>query len=518
MKLLLGFSAFGLVLLCLAYPLTTLISETFQTSEQQGLATAAIFITMIPIILGGSFFFSNYFANLVVTPMRKISASSNKLAKGDFDVDIDIKASEDEIGDVIKSYQELLLNFARPIRKLKKVSMAIAQGNLDQEVNIKGKGEMKELIDSYVLMIEKMQYIVKGVQKMSEKVSISSQELASSAEQMNATAQQVSSSTQQISTGSNNQAKRVEETVNVIGSMTKAVEDVASDSNTAKDTSSQASEIAGVGRESVEESVKMMKQIHETVNSSANVISELGERSKEISQIVDVITNITDQTNLLALNAAIEAARAGEHGRGFAVVAEEVKNLAEDSKEAADKISVIINDIQTNTERAVKSMNQGTQEVSDGMEIVSKAGNALKNVAEMSKTTAELVEGISNITEQQKAGTDMVATTIDEIASIAEESASATEESASGMEELTASMEEITARAQELSEMAVVLQKGTSGFNIDGAKKGKIGLTPLRKPASTLNKLRSNRMLKLPKKVAAALESRGVGIPMKEAA
>jgi methyl-accepting chemotaxis protein len=508
LKILLGLMGFGLLLLAIAYPITTVISNAYQSMGQEELSTWIIFCTMIPVILVCAYIIGHLLSKIIVEPINEISKVSKELSKGNFEVKFEIEKSDDEIGDIVKAYSNLIDNFARPIKDLRMISSSVAKGNLDQKVNISAKGEMKELINSYVLMLKNMQTLVEEVQRMTEKVSTSSQELAASAEQMNATAQQVSSSTQQISRGSSTQADRVEETVKVIGSMTSAVENIANDSMTAKETSSKASEIAGVGQESVNKSVEMMEQIHETVNVSAGVISDLGERSKEISQIVDVITNITDQTNLLALNAAIEAARAGEHGRGFAVVAEEVKNLAEDSKEAADKIAVIIGDIQANTEKAVDSMTKGTKEVGEGMEVVNEAGKALIEVAGMSKKASELVESISTATEQQKAGADMVAATIDEIASIAEESASASEESASGVEELTASMEEMTARAQELSEMALSLQKSTDGFKLSRQKNTNI--KRIDKSIRGGNRQDPNSVPKLPKKVATALNKIGI--------
>jgi methyl-accepting chemotaxis protein len=419
---------FGLLMLLAAYPITSFYESVLQSAEAD-IGTMYIFLTMVPIIAVSAVVFGHYFSKTVVTPIRKIAEVSKELGKGNFEVDLKIKATDDEIGDVVKDYNELLTNFARPIRELKNASNAMAKGNLDHDIAIMAKGEMKELVDSFSYMYRNMQNLVTVVQTMSEKVSSSSQELASSSEQMNASAQQVSASTMQISKGSSTQAERVEETAKVIGTMTKAVEDVAANSENAKNISAEASDIALKGQDSVNESVQKFEQIYQTVNASAEVISNLGERSKEIGQIVDVITNITDQTNLLALNAAIEAARAGEHGRGFAVVAEEVKNLAEDSKEAADRISLIITDIHNITEKAVKTMTQGTKEVSEGMEVITKAGEALNDVAEMSKKNASLVEDISNVTQQQKAGTDMVAATVDEIASIAEESASASQES-----------------------------------------------------------------------------------------
>jgi methyl-accepting chemotaxis protein len=116
-----------------------------------------------------------------------------------------------------------------------------------------------------------------------------------------------------------------------------------------------------------------MRLIHDTVQDLSKVIRGLGERSKEIGEIVAVITKISSQTNLLALNAAIEAARAGEHGRGFAVVADEVRKLAEQSAQSAQQISELITHIQKETLNAVQSMDQATKEVQSGLDVVDSA-------------------------------------------------------------------------------------------------------------------------------------------------
>ena len=166
------------------------------------------------------------------------------------------------------------------------------------------------------------------------------------------------------------------------------------------------------------------------------------------------------------MNAAIEAARAGEHGRGFGVVAEEVKNLAEDSKEAAERISTMIKEIQLDTTKAVESMQHGTKEVEDGMDVVNKTDQVFGQITSMAMLTNEEILAISTAADQQETGTDKIAKAIEDIASIAEETTSASEESASSTEELTASMEDMTARAQELSEMAIALQKSASKFRI----------------------------------------------------
>jgi methyl-accepting chemotaxis protein len=467
-KLILGLTVFGFLLLAIAFSTTFAVLNSYQDAEQEGLMLVIIFGALTPVMVAGAFGSGHIFGRWTIDPVKKISKAFKRIEKGDLEVSFASDFSDNEIGDAAKSCQKVLI---------------------------------------------RIRTLVKEVQQIGETVASSSQELASSSEQMNATAQQLSSSTQQISRGSSTQAERVEETAKIIGTMTKSVDDIATNSQTAKETSSEASEIAQIGMESVNESVQKMEQIYQSVNASADVIQTLGERSKEITQILDVITNITDQTNLLALNAAIEAARAGEHGRGFAVVAEEVKNLAEDSKEAADRIDIIIKEIQANTGKAVESMSQGTKEVSEGKEIVDKAGEALGQVAVMSQKTAELVEDISFATEQQKAGTEMVAAAIDEIATIAEESASASEESASGVEELTASMEEMTSRAQELSETAVTLHTSIGSFKVSGKRPSRT----VNRPPKTREKLNQKDAPELPEKVAASLRERGIQIDEGEA-
>ena len=136
--------------------------------------------------------------------------------------------------------------------------------------------------------------------------------------------------------------------------MSTSVTEVVNKANMASQAAGKANDSAGTGKIAVDKTVTKMKEISQVVDESAKVIEILGKRSEEIGEIVSVITGISDQTNLLALNAAIEAARAGEQGRGFAVVAEEVKNLAEDSREAAERIAKMIKEVQSETAKAVE--------------------------------------------------------------------------------------------------------------------------------------------------------------------
>jgi methyl-accepting chemotaxis protein len=496
-KFILCLMAFGFVMSAIAYPITAVVGDAYPDPEQKAMVTTLIFMIMIPLIVVLALILGHYMSKMVVAPAKKISRVSMELANGNFNVDLDIKKSNDEIGDLVGSFQELLANIAKPVRALKAVSTSVADGKLDQNINISAKGEMGELINSYSLMLKNIRTLVKDIHEASEGIYSSAQELAATSEQMNATAEEVSSSTQQISKGASTQAQRVEDTAKIMGALAMAMKDVADTSQTAKGNATKANEIAIEGNESGDKALHKMEQINKTVRTSAEVIQNLGKRSEEISHIVDVITNVTDQTNLLALNAAIEAARAGEQGRGFAVVAEEVKNLAEDSKEAASRIAAIIKEIQSNTVQAVESMSQGTREV-------------VEDISSMNQRMVELVDNIADSTEQQQAGTDAAAAATDEIATVAQQTVSANEGIASAMQELTASMEEMSAQAQQLSDMASNLQNATNRFSFSGQqiRTPNIQTTMKSRPKRT----KSSDDLQIPDNIAAKLKKRNIDI------
>jgi len=358
-------------------------------------------------------------------------------------------------------------SIANPIILIARMVQKVGEGDLTQDIaDTKAEDEIGVLSKSFKQTIISLRSIVSQALSTAERVSSSSQELSSSAQEMNATAEEVASTVQQIAKGAKTTAQRVEETSKVMEQMNASVGQVATSAQSAAGASAQANQSAQEGGKAAKEAVEKMNRIYETVTASGAVVKKLGERSEQISDIINVITGIADQTNLLALNAAIEAARAGEAGRGFAVVAEEVRKLAEGSAKAADQIGKLIKEIQKETLDAVGAMQAGSKEVTEGRVIIAKAGDALNEIIKVVENTASMVEQISAASQQMSAGTKQVVKSVDEIASTAEESASATEEASASTEEMTASMQEMSASAQELAEMAINLRDVVAKFKV----------------------------------------------------
>jgi methyl-accepting chemotaxis protein len=209
-----------------------------------------------------------------------------------------------------------------------------------------------------------------------------------------------------------------------------------------------------------------MNNINVNVTQLSDVIKSLGNRSKEISNITKVISDIASQTNLLALNAAIEAARAGENGKGFAVVADEVRKLAEQSSQSSQQISELIFAIQEETTVAVKSMEETAKEVSDGISLVGTAGESFKLIQNAIQDVSNQVEEVSVAMEQMSVGAEQVIEAINKVSEIAEESAAGSQTVAASAEELAASSEEVTSSSTNLANIAEELQTTISKFKI----------------------------------------------------
>jgi methyl-accepting chemotaxis protein len=226
-----------------------------------------------------------------------------------------------------------------------------------------------------------------------------------------------------------------------ISEVSNAADQVAQQCEMASMQARQAGETAEQGGKTVGEAISGMQGIEISVKSGAQTIRELGKRSEEIGQIINVIDDIAAQTNLLALNAAIEAARAGEHGRGFAVVADEVRKLADRTTKATEQITESINAIRTDTERAVNQMNDGTQKVAEGVARATQAGGGLEAILTASGKVRSMIETIASAAEEQRRSSTHVAELIGQITDRSRESTAAVTESVAASSHLATKAE-----------------------------------------------------------------------------
>ncbi|MBU2702715.1 methyl-accepting chemotaxis protein [Sporomusaceae bacterium BoRhaA] len=353
-----------------------------------------------------------------------------------------------------------------PIIELSNSVREIAKGNLCTIVNIHSEDELGQLGKAVNVMTSELGSLIKQLATSSEQLAASSEELTASSEQSAQAANQVAGTITEVAIGAEKQLKAIDETSTVVEQMSASIQQVAASANQVASNSFQAANKAINGDNSVEKAVSQMAHIEQTVNNSAQVVAKLGERSKEIGQIVDTISGIAGQTNLLALNAAIEAARAGEQGKGFAVVAEEVRKLAEQSQDAAKQIAALISEIQGDTDKAVVAMSEGTKEVKIGTEVVTTAGHAFGEIATLVTQVSEQVKEISASIQQMASGSQQIVASVKEINGHSKMAVGHTQTVSAATEEQSASMEEIASSSQSLAKLAQDLQQTVSKFQV----------------------------------------------------
>jgi len=355
----------------------------------------------------------------------------------------------------------------RPLQAMVNLCHELAKGNfVETERRVKQKDEVGQLADALVEMRRNVRNVLKQVNESAEQVAASSQELTASSEQSSQAVNQVAAAISGVAEGATKQLTAANDASAVVEQMSAGIQQIAANTNQVATHSAQAADRAKEGDDSVSKAVNQMVSIEQTVNHSAKVVAKLGERSKEIGQIVNTISGIAGQTNLLALNAAIEAARAGEQGRGFAVVAEEVRKLAEQSQDAAKQIANLIGEIQGDTDKAVVAMDEGTREVKVGSEVVTAAGQAFKEITGLILQVSDQVREISAAIQQMASGTQQIVTSVKEIDSLSKTAAGETQNVSAATEEQSASIEEIASSSQALAKLAQDLQVAVNNFRI----------------------------------------------------
>ena len=357
-------------------------------------------------------------------------------------------------------------SIARPLQELAHNAGQLAQGDLTGKIATTGALEINQLAEALTKMQTNFKQIIKNIVVTSEQVAASSEELTAGAEQSAQAASQVADSITQVSVSTEKQLAATNAATIIVTQMSSNIQHIAHQANMVSTTSDQTAHVANNGGRDVDIAIKQMNAIEQSVISSAQVVTILGERSKEIGQIVDTIAGIAGQTNLLALNAAIEAARAGEQGRGFAVVADEVRKLAEQSHDAAKQISTLITDIQNETTKAVQAMNSGTQEVKKGTEVVNNAGHSFREITKSVEQMSGQIREISGAIQEIASGSQDIVTTIQDINNISRDTSLETQTVSATTQEQSATMEEIAHSSHSLAKMAEELQTAVYKFKM----------------------------------------------------
>ncbi|WP_158302007.1 methyl-accepting chemotaxis protein [Paenibacillus mesophilus] len=352
----------------------------------------------------------------------------------------------------------------RPVHHIQQLMARAQEGDLTVRGSYRSKDEIGLLTTDFNQMIDGLREVIVKISLESQSLSASSEQLLASSEQSNQTINQVVSAIQAIASGADAQLQSTEESARAMEEMAEGIKRIADSASEVSETSVEASKQANDGNIAIQKAIDQMDLIRASVSDSAQVVKQLGARSREIGQIVDAITDISAQTNLLALNAAIEAARAGEHGRGFAVVADQVRKLAEQSRQSAEQIVTIIRQVQIETDHAIVTMDRGDQEVRNGTVVMHEAGEAFRKILHAVQEVADQIQEVSAASEQMSASTQQVAASLQNMKSIANVAFSNTESVAASSEEQLATMEEISSAVDALTKMSQDLFDITQRF------------------------------------------------------
>lgn len=406
------------------------------TSGAVGLefVAAAFFALLVTGILGWTL------SSRVLKPVKELTQFSERVAASDYLANMEVE-SQDDFAYVAHNLNATAVRFAksvsnqqaqeelqRSVTEFLTIVSQIARGDL----TLRGKvtqDALGNVVDSVNYMLDNFARVLERVRSAAINVSSSANEILVSSEEM--------------ANGATQQDQEITNTSSAVEELTVSMKQVSNNAEASAEAARRALDAAEQGNRAVRDTLEGMQRIRASVQATAKKIKSLGDRSLEISEIINVINDITEQTNLLALNAAIEAARAGEAGRGFAVVADEVRKLAEHSRNATKDIAALIKAIQAETNEAVVVMEEGTKEVEVGARLADQAGRALDAISSVVRQSAELVQEISLASKQQVRGTEGVANAMQIISNITRQTSQGARQTAHTVEQMVKLSEQL---------------------------------------------------------------------------
>lgn len=360
-------------------------------------------------------------------------------------------------------------SITKPIISIIHHSEKLADLDLREDVSemlLSRKDEVGVLSKSLQSITINLRDIIKDISSSSEEVSAASEELTAISQQSATAAEEVSRTVEEIARSATNQAQNTEEGAFKSDALGEIIE---KDQGHLKQLNNAYQNVGIVVDEGLKEIEKLTKVTEESSRATKEiheVILKTNDSSNKIGQASNVIASIAEQTNLLALNAAIEAARAGEAGKGFSVVAEEIRKLAEQSGASTKTINEIVNELQSNSKNAVKTMERVSTISNEQKSSVISSKSKYELIAEAMMDSEQAIKQLNISGEEMEKMKNEILTTLQNLSSIAEENSAATQQASASMEEQTASIEEIAGSSDGLSILAQNLQAIIMKFKV----------------------------------------------------
>ncbi len=362
----------------------------------------------------------------------------------------------------------ITLQIVRRIEVLKEMVENVADGNLTitSDRNIGNGDEIDKLMSSFSQMTVNLRQLISHVYSSAGQVANSAQQFSESSQQSAEASCTVASAITNVTQGSEDQVNALNEVSSVVAEMSTSIEEVATTANGMAKVAEKATVATGAGQYAIDKAVNQMDSMVKAARKAKETSGELEMGSKQIGEIVELISSIAGQTNLLALNAAIEAARAGEQGRGFAVVAEEVRKLAEQSERAAQQINELIQKNHQNISNVVESIDTAISNVDQGVTVVSSAGAEFKQISHFVNDMVSQVGIISMSLEQLSSGSQRIVMSVKEAGKTCKDTTDELQNVSAAVEEQTAAMEEIASTCGALSQLSERLMEQVHKFKI----------------------------------------------------